>query len=82
MELDVDVLISIFEKYSVSRNKSELGEQDDAAATAPSGGGGSTSSVPKWSDLYTIKRGKANMLGKGGEKWQTGLTRGLANQVW
>jgi hypothetical protein len=82
MELDVDVLISIFEKYSVSRNKSELDEQDDAAATAPSGGGGSTSSVPKWSDLYTIKRGKANMLGKGGEKWQTGLTRGLANQVW
>lgn len=82
MELDVDVLISIFEKYSVSRNKSELGEQDDAAAASPSGGGGSTSSVPKWSDLYTIKRGKANMLGKGGEKWQTGLTRGLANQIW
>jgi hypothetical protein len=81
MELDVDVLISIFEKYSVSRNKSELDEQDDAAAPS-GGGGGSTSSVPKWSDLYTIKRGKANMLGKGGEKWQTGLTRGLANQVW
>ena len=82
MELNVDVLISIFEKYSVSRNKSELGEQDDAAAAAPSGGGGSTSSVPKWSDLYTIKRGKANMLGKSGEKWQTGLTRGLSNQIW
>ena len=82
MELDVDVLISILEKYSVSRNKSELGEQDDAAAASPSGGGGSTSSVPKWSDLYTIKRGKANMLGKSGEKWQTGLTRGLSNQVW
>jgi hypothetical protein len=83
MELDVDVLISIFEKYSVSRNKSELDEQDDAAPATPSGGGGgSTSSVPKWSDLYTIKRGKANMLGKGGEKWQTGLTRGLANQIW
>jgi hypothetical protein len=83
MELDVDVLISIFEKYSVSRNKSEIDEQDDAAPAASSGGGGgSTSSVPKWSDLYTIKRGKANMLGKGGEKWQTGLTRGLANQIW
>jgi len=84
MELDVDVLISIFEKYSVSRNKSEIDEQDDAAApTSPSsGGGGTTTSVPKWSDLYSIKRGKANMLGKAGEKWQTGLTRGLANQVW
>jgi hypothetical protein len=81
MELDVDVLISIFEKYSVSRNKSELDEQDDAAPATPSGGG-STSSVPKWSDLYTIKRGKANMLGKAGEKWNTGLNRGLANQIW
>ena len=82
MELDVDVLISIFEKYSVSRNKSEIDEQDDAAPASPSGGGGSTSSVPKWADLYSIKRGKANMLGKAGEKWNTGLNRGLANQVW
>jgi hypothetical protein len=82
MELDVDVLISIFEKYSVSRNKSEIDEQDAAAPAAPSGGGGSTSSVPKWADLYSIKRGKANMLGKAGEKWNTGLNRGLANQVW
>ena len=82
MELDVDVLISIFEKYSVSRNKSEIDEQDDAAPAASSGGGGSTSSVPKWADLYSIKRGKANMLGKAGEKWNTGLNRGLANQIW
>ena len=84
MELDVDVLISIFEKYSVLRNKSEIGEQEDAPSdsTASSDGGTSSPSVPKWSDLYTIKRGKANMLGKGGEKWQTGLTRGLANQIW
>ena len=82
MELDVDVLISIFEKYSVSKNKSELGEQDDAAAAATPSGGGTTSSVPKWADLYSIKRGKANMLGKVGEKWNTGLNRGLANQIW
>jgi hypothetical protein len=82
MELDVDTLILIFEKYTVSENKSEMIEQDDAAPAAPSGGGGSTSSVPKWADLYSIKRGKANMLGKAGEKWNTGLTRGLANQVW
>jgi hypothetical protein len=82
MELDVDTLILIFEKYTVSENKSEMIEQGDAAPAAPSGGGGSTSSVPKWADLYSIKRGKANMLGKVGEKWNTGLTRGLANQVW
>lgn len=81
MELDIDVLISIFEKYSVSRNKSEIDEQD-----APSSGGGSTagtsSSVPKWADLYSIKRGKGNMLGKSGEKWSTGLNRGVGNQIW
>ena len=82
MELDVDTLILIFEKYTVSENKSEMIEQGDAAPAAPSGGGGSTSSVPKWADLYSIKRGKANMLGKAGEKWNTGLTRGLANQIW
>lgn len=86
MELDVDVLISIFEKYSVSRNKSEIGEQESSPSTASSassgGGGSSSSNVPKWADLYSIKRGKANMLGKGGEKWNTGANRGLANQIW
>lgn len=83
MELDVDVLISIFEKYSVARNKTELGEQDAApAGGATASGGGTSSNVPKWADLYSIKRGKANMLGKGGEKWNTGANRGLANQIW
>ena len=50
-----------------------------------SGGGGSTPGypkVPKWEEFYQTKRGKANMLGKAGEKWTTGLTRGAANQVW
>ena len=44
------------------------------------GGGGGN--VPKWEDSYQTKRGHANMLGKKGEKWVTGLTRGSANQVW
>ena len=58
-----------------------MGEQDDAgAAPASSGGGGGK--VPKWSDSYTITRGKANRLGASGEKWETGLTRGAANQIW
>ena len=56
----------------------ELGEQE--AAAAPTGGGGGN--VPKWEDSYQTKRGHANMLGKKGEKWVTGLTRGSANQVW
>ena len=83
MELDIDVLISIFEKYSVSRNKSEIDEQDAPSSGGGTGtGAGTSSSVPKWADLYSIKRGKGNMLGKAGEKWSTGLNRGLANQIW
>ena len=81
MILDVDFLIDFFAKYSQMGNKNEMGEQDDAgAAPASSGGGGGK--VPKWSDTYTITRGKANMLGLAGEKHSTGLTRGAANQIW
>jgi hypothetical protein len=83
MELNVDTLILIYEKYTTTQ-KVEVDEQDAAPAggATTSGGGGSSSSVPKWADLYSIKRGKANMLGKSGEKWNTGLNRGVANQIW
>jgi hypothetical protein len=83
MILDVDFLINFFDKYSGKSDKEEMGEQEDAAA-APSSpsSGGSGKAVPKWADSYSLKRGKANMLGKGGEKWETGLTRGAANQIW
>ena len=80
MILDVDFLIDFFTKYSQMGNKDEMGEQDDAAAAPASTGGGGK--VPKWSDTYTITRGKANMLGLAGEKHNTGLTRGAANQIW
>jgi len=80
MILDVDFLIGFFKKHSEESNKGEMGEQDVAAAPAsPSSGGGS---VPKWADTYTLTRGKANKLGVAGEKWETGLTRGAANQIW
>lgn len=84
MILDVDFLINYFEKLSKKKNKEEFSEQDAAAGGAPSGGstGGGGASVPKWADSYPLKRSKANMLGKAGEKWQTGLTRGAANQIW
>jgi hypothetical protein len=58
MILDVDFLIDFFSKYSQMGNKNEMGEQDDAAAAPASTGGGGK--VPKWSDTYTITRGKAN----------------------
>lgn len=73
--IDIDTLIDIFSQ--LSKQKNEFTEQD--AAGGDSGGG---SNVPKWADTYQIKRGPANMLGKQGEKWDTGLTRGAANQIW
>ena len=85
MNLDVDYLIDFFTKNSDPVNDEEetgeIGEQDDAAASpAPSTGGGG--SVPKWADSYQTKRGKANPLMASGQKWETGLTRGSANQIW
>ena len=80
MILDVDFLIDFFSKYSQIGTKDEMGEQDDSAPASTGGGGGGK--VPKWSDTYTITRGKANMLGLAGEKHNTGLTRGAANQIW
>jgi len=82
MILDVDFLINFFDKYSGKSGKGEMGEQDDAAAPSAPSSGGSGKAVPKWADFYSLKRGKANMLSKGGEKWETGLTRGGANQIW
>jgi hypothetical protein len=79
MILDVDYLIDFFNKYMKRNTKGEIGEQDATTSTPPSGGG---SSVPKWADSYNITRGPANMLGKAGEKWETGLTRGAANKIW
>ena len=80
MNLDVNSLIGFFNKYSKENSKEEMGEQEAESPSPSSGGGGS--SVPKWSDSYQTKRGKANPLMKSGEKWNTGLTRGAANQVW
>lgn len=81
MILDVDFLISFFQKYS---DKGRDGEMKEQEAAAPSGGstGGTGKAPPKWADSYPLKRGKANMLWKAGEKWETGLTRGAANQIW
>jgi hypothetical protein len=83
MVTDINALIDFFKKYTPqTESKDEIGEQDAApASSAPSSGGGG-GSIPKWSDFYTTTRGKANMLGKSGEKWNTGLNRGAANQIW
>lgn len=83
MKFDIDLYIDILNSFSDKSTKMEMGEQDAAPAA---GGGGATSNTNKrgsnWNELYSLKRGKANMLGLKGEKWATGLTRGIANQVW
>lgn len=85
MNLDVDFLINFFDKFSGKPTKGEMDEQDAGAApasSAPSSSGGSGKAVPKWEELYTIKVGKANPRMKAGTKWETGLTRGVGNQIW
>jgi hypothetical protein len=81
MILDVDFLIDFFKKHSTEGTRGEMGEQDAPATPAPSSGG-SGKAPPKWADSYPLKRDKANRLGLAGEKWETGLTRGAANQIW
>ena len=78
MRTDVDYIISLMKEYTTKQN-GELGEQDDAPS---SGGGEGYPTVSKWSEVIGgPARGKANMLGKSGEKWATGLIRGVANQI-
>jgi hypothetical protein len=77
---DIDSIISLMKEYTFSdkKGKGELGEQEAAAGT--------TSNTNKrgsnWDELVALVRGKANMLGKKGEKWQSGVKRGVGNQVW
>ena len=85
MNLDIDYLISFYKKNTKKESKEEFTEQDAAAPSSttstPSGGGGKP--MPKWADVVGgPARGKANPLGKSGEKWETGVRRGVANQVW
>ena len=78
MRTDIDYIISLMKEYT-PKTDGELGEQD--AAAAPAGGGEGYPTVSHWSELYTTTRGKANRLGKSDEKWESGLTRGVANQI-
>jgi hypothetical protein len=81
MKVDVDFLISLMKKYTTSDSTEELGEQDAAASTTSTSGGGSKNNVTTWSQVVgaNLKRGKANPLGN--TKWESGLTRGPANQL-
>lgn len=75
MNLNVDFLIDFFKKYTT--NKSGEIFEDDASAPssepapsspAPSGGGSTVGAAPSGG-------------GKTPKKWESGLTRGKANQI-
>lgn len=80
---NINSLIKLMKKYTISKIDKEIGEQD-AEGAAPTGGatgGGSKNNPTTWSKTVgaNLKRGKANPLGN--TKWESGLTRGPANQL-
>jgi hypothetical protein len=83
MTQDVDYIIDLLKNLTTSGKKGKKDELGEQVAAAGGGGGGNTNKRgSNWDELYVTTRGKANMLGKAGEKWNTGIKRGNANQVW
>ncbi|MFZ4600464.1 MAG: hypothetical protein ACOYNN_17625 [Terrimicrobiaceae bacterium] len=83
MNLDVDFLIKFYKNNTKSVDKEEFTEQETSAGGSSAPSGGSGKAMPKWADVVGgPARGPANMLGKAGEKWDTGVKRGVANQIW
>lgn len=85
-------IIELMESNSHKKNsfdeidEIEINEEGEETATTTSTSTDTKSkggypTVKKHSDTYQTKRGKANMLGKSGEKWESGLTRGKANKI-
>jgi hypothetical protein len=84
-------------KKSLKKKKVDV-ELDEQESTDTGGGASATPTstvstnagvskgypkVTKWDDRTNpTKRGKANPLGKSGEKWSSGLTRGVANNLF
>ena len=81
MRTDIDYIISLMKEYTPKTDTIELEEEDAAVTSGGSGGGGNSPST--WSDIFgsKVSRGKANPLNKSGQKWESGLSRGPANQL-
>jgi len=79
-EYEIDNIISLMKKYTISKYDGEIGEQD-APAAGGSGGGGKAPypTVTKWESGAT--RGLANPVGL--TKWRDGykITRGKGNTL-
>lgn len=81
MRTDIDYIISLMKEYTPKTDTIELEEQDTPPAGGSGGGGGNQPST--WSDIVgsKVSRGKSNPLNKAGQKWESGLSRGPANQL-
>jgi len=79
MEAEIDLIIELMKKYTNKVETKEIGEQETDSAAGSSTG--SKNNVTTWSGTVgaQLKRGKANPLGN--TKWESGLTRGPANQL-
>ncbi len=78
-EYEIDNIISLMKKYTISKYDGEIGEQDAPAAGGGTGGGAKYPTVTKWESGAT--RGLANPVGL--TKWKDGykITRGKANTL-
>jgi len=79
---DIKRILRLMEVES-SNEVNEEGEttstETDTTTDTKSSGGYPT--VKKHSDTYQTTRGKGNMLGKNGEKWESGVVRGKGNKI-
>ena len=83
MNLDVDFLIKFYKNNTKSSSKEEFSEQETAGGSAGASTGGGGKAMPQWADVVGgPARSKANMLGKKGELYNTGVKRGVSNQIW
>jgi hypothetical protein len=79
--MDIDEIISLLKRYTISEDKSEMIEQDaEASSGAATGGGGSYPTVTKWETGLT--RSVANQIDYNA-KWKDlyKITRGKANTL-
>jgi hypothetical protein len=70
MILDIDFIIEFLKKNTTLSKKTEIDEQEGEAAPAPAAAPSAPSSG-----------GESPKSGKSPKKWESGLTRGKANQV-
>jgi hypothetical protein len=72
-------LMEVESSNEVNEEGETTSTETDTTTDTKSSGGYPT--VKKHSDTYQTTRGKGNMLGKSGEKWESGVVRGKGNKI-